>query len=74
MTVDVRIDAVRRDHVLKIPRRVIQQDENGSYVKVVKDDRGEGRPEIRRVVLGAMDRWDAEILQGLKEREKVVIP
>lgn len=74
MTVDVRIDAVRRDHVLKIPRRVIQQDENGSYVKVVKDGRDEGRPEIRRVVLGAMDRWDAEVLQGLKEREKVVIP
>jgi RND family efflux transporter MFP subunit len=74
MTVDVRIDAVRRDHVLKIPRRVIQQDENGAYVKVMKDDRGEGRPEIRRVVLGAMDRWDAEVLQGLKEREKVVIP
>ncbi|MBI3596228.1 MAG: efflux RND transporter periplasmic adaptor subunit [Nitrospirae bacterium] len=74
MTVDVKIDVVRRDHVLKIPRRVLQQDENGSYVKVVKEGRGEGPPEIRRVVLGAMDRWDVEVLQGLKEREKVVVP
>ncbi len=74
MTVDVKIDVVRRDHVLKIPRRVIQRDESGSYVKVVKDDRGGSLPEIRRVVPGAVDRWDAEVLQGLKEQEKVVIP
>jgi HlyD family secretion protein len=74
MTVDIRIDAVRRDHVLKIPRRVIQKDQDGSYVTVVKEGAGGSRPEIRRVVLGAMDHWDAEVLQGLKEREKVVIP
>ena len=74
MTVDLKIDRVRRDRVLKIPRRAIQQNENGSYVQVVKGDRGEKRTEIRRVVLGAMDRWDAEVLQGLKEQEKVVIP
>jgi RND family efflux transporter MFP subunit len=74
MTVDVKIDVVRRDHVLKIPRRAIQQDENGSFVRVLKDDRPKSRPEIRRVVPGAMDRWDAEILQGLQEGEKVVIP
>lgn len=72
MTVDVKIDVVRADRVLKIPRRAIRQDENGSYVMVVKD--GRGRPEIRRVVLGAMDRWDAEVLHGLKEGEEVVIP
>jgi HlyD family secretion protein/macrolide-specific efflux system membrane fusion protein len=74
MTVDLKIDVVRRDHVLKIPRRAIRQDENGSYVQVVKGDRGGSRPEIRRVVVGAVDRWDAEVLQGLKEQEKVVIP
>lgn len=74
MTVDIRIDAVRRDHVLKIPRRVVQKDKDGSYVTVVKEGAGGSRTEIRRVVLGAMDRWDAEVLQGLKEREKVVIP
>jgi RND family efflux transporter MFP subunit len=74
MTVDLKIDRVRRDRVLKIPRRAIQQNENGSYVQVVKGDRGEKRTEVRRVVLGAMDRWDAEVLQGLKEKEKVVIP
>ncbi len=74
MTVDLKIDVVRRDRVLKIPRRAIRQDESGSYVQVVKGDRRGSRPEIRRVVLGAMDRWDAEVLQGLKEQEKVMMP
>jgi RND family efflux transporter MFP subunit len=74
MTVDVKIDVVRRDHVLKVPRRVIRQDENGSYVQIVKADGSAVRPEGRRVILGAMDRWDAEVLQGLNEQEKVVIP
>lgn len=74
MTVDVKIDRVRRDHVLKIPRRAIRQDESGSHVRVVREEGSAARPEVRRVVLGAMDRWDAEVLQGLNEYEKVVIP
>ena len=74
MTVDVKIDLVRRGHVLKIPRRAIRQDESGSYVRVVQEEGSAARPEVRRVVLGAMDRWDAEVLQGLNEQEKVVIP
>jgi len=74
MTVEVRIDVVRRDHVLKIPRRAIRQDEKGSFVLVVGGDGNGQMPEVRRVVPGAEDRWDAEVLQGLKEHEKVVIP
>lgn len=74
MTVDVKIDLAKRDHVLIISRRAIRRDEKGSYVMVRMGDRGDGRPEIRRVVLGATDRWDAEVLRGLTEGEKVVIP
>ncbi|MBI3994376.1 MAG: efflux RND transporter periplasmic adaptor subunit [Nitrospirae bacterium] len=74
MTVDVKIDVVRRDRVLKIPRRAIQRDEKGAYVQVVKDNRHRSLPEIRRVVLGGMDPWDVEVLQGLNEKEKVVVP
>ena len=74
MTVDVKIDVVRRDRVLKIPRRAIQRDEKGAYVRVVKDNRHRSLPEIRRVVPGGMDPWDVEVLQGLNEKEKVVVP
>ncbi|MBI3611469.1 MAG: efflux RND transporter periplasmic adaptor subunit [Nitrospirae bacterium] len=70
MTVDLKIEVIRRDHVLKLPRRAIRQDAEGYYVAVVKNDRW----EVRRVAPGAQDRWDVEILQGLKEREKVVMP
>lgn len=70
MTVDIKIESLRRDHVLKIPRKVIRQDKNGPSVFVLRGD----RKETRRVVVGAVDRWDAEILEGLHEGEKVVLP
>ncbi|HET6370909.1 MAG TPA: efflux RND transporter periplasmic adaptor subunit [Nitrospiria bacterium] len=70
MTVDIKIDLARRDHVLKIERRAIRHDERGDYATVLKD----GRKEIRRVELGAMDRWDAEVVKGLNEGEKVLLP
>ncbi|HLG21722.1 MAG TPA: efflux RND transporter periplasmic adaptor subunit, partial [Candidatus Manganitrophaceae bacterium] len=70
MTVDIKIDVVRRDHVLKIPRRAIRQDDGGPFVVVLKNN----RREVRRVVLGAVDPWDAEIRSGLLENEKVALP
>jgi RND family efflux transporter MFP subunit len=70
MTVDIKIDLARRDHVLKLPRRAIQRDDQGPYVTVLK----EGRKEIRRVAFGEMDRWDAEVVEGLHEGERVVLP
>jgi RND family efflux transporter MFP subunit len=74
MTVDVIIDVVQRRHVLVVPRRVIQEDKNGSSVTMAGNGLGGGKTEVREVVLGARDRWDVEVLQGLKENEKVVIP
>jgi RND family efflux transporter MFP subunit len=70
MTVDIKIDLARRDHVLKIPRKAIQHDGRGAYATVVKD----GQKEVRRIVLGAMDRWDAEVVEGLHKGEKVILP
>jgi len=74
MTVDVKIDVARRDHVLVIPRGAIQEDKIGYYVTMAEDGRVGAKPDIRRVVLGAKDRWDVEVLQGLNENEKVVMP
>ncbi len=70
MTVDVMIELARRDRVLIIPRRAIRRDERGDYVQVLSD----GGSEIRRIVLGVGDRWDAEVLEGLKPNDPVVIP
>jgi RND family efflux transporter MFP subunit len=74
MTVDVKIDVVQRRHVLVVPRRVIQEDKNGFSVTMAGNEKGGRKAEVRKVVLGARDRWDVEVLQGLKENEKVVIP
>lgn len=70
MTVDVRIELVKREGVLKIPLRTVERDSDGPFVTVEES----GGRKKRRVVLGASDRWDTEVLEGLDENEKVVIP
>jgi RND family efflux transporter MFP subunit len=67
-TADIITD--RRENVLLIPNRAIQGSLANPYVEVVT----EGITEQRNITLGLSDGWNTEVLSGLEEGEKVVLP
>ena len=68
-TAEIVID--RRENVLLIPNRAMQGTLAQPWVKVVAED---GRTERRDITVGLSDGIDTEVLSGLKEGEKVVVP
>jgi len=67
-TAEIIID--RRDNVLLIPNRAIRGSWDNPWVEVVTDS----ETEQREVSLGMSDGINTEVLSGLEEGEKVVLP
>ncbi|MDY6893662.1 MAG: hypothetical protein SVO26_08145, partial [Chloroflexota bacterium] len=71
MSATAEIVTDRRENVLLIPNRAMQGTLAQPWVEVVTD---EGKPERRDITVGLSNGIDTEVLSGLKEGEKVVIP
>jgi len=67
-TAEIIID--RHENVLLIPNRAIQGSWDNPWVEVVVDE----QTEQRRVTLGLSDGVNTEVLSGVEEGEKVVLP
>ena len=70
MSATAEIIIERRDDVLLIPNRAIRGTWENPMVAVDID----GQVEERQITLGLSDGINAEVLSGLKERERVVLP
>lgn len=70
MSVDVTLMVENHAHVLAVPRKAVAEDGGKATVKVVID----GKPEIREVQLGYKGSVFVEVLSGLIEGDKVVVP
>ncbi|MHC1578824.1 MAG: efflux RND transporter periplasmic adaptor subunit [Dehalococcoidia bacterium] len=70
MTATAEVIIERRDDVLVIPNRALQGTLDAPKVVVLVD----GQEEERNITLGLSDGIDTEVLAGLEEGEKVVIP
>lgn len=70
MAANLSIVTVEREDVLLIPRLAVERVGEGSYVTVLRD----GRSQRIRVTLGLSDPLHYEVLDGLAEGERVVLP
>ncbi len=70
MSATAEVIIERRDNVLLIPNTVIQGTLQNRTVVVLVD----GRQEERQITLGLSDGFNSEVLSGLEEGEKVVVP
>jgi len=70
MSVDVMIIVENHPNVLAIPRKAVMEDNGKAIVKVLVD----GKPEIREVQLGYKGSKYIEVLSGLNEGDKIVLP
>jgi macrolide-specific efflux system membrane fusion protein len=70
MSATAEVVVERRDNVLLIPNTVIQGNVQNPTVEVLLN----GNKEQRQVTLGLSDGIDTEVLSGLEEGEKVVVP
>jgi len=70
MSATAEVVVERRDNVLLIPNTVIQGTLQNPMVKVLVS----GKQEQRYVTLGLSDGANTEVLSGLQEGEKVVVP
>lgn len=71
MTANVRIILERKDGVLVVPNRALRVQEG---VRVVEVDKGQGTLETRQVRVGISGDQMSEIVEGLSEGERVVVP
>jgi HlyD family secretion protein len=69
-SVDVEIVVAERSSVLVVPRGALQRDGSRRYVLVARD----GRAERRAVEVGLVGSVDAEVLSGVAEGERVILP
>jgi HlyD family secretion protein len=67
--VEARIIVAEAEHVLKVPTAALFRDQNSWAVYVVQGDRA----VLRLVKLGLNNGLEAEVLDGLKEGERVVL-
>jgi macrolide-specific efflux system membrane fusion protein len=70
MSATAEVAVERRDNVLLIPNTVIQGTVQNPMVEVLVD----GEQEERQIMLGLSDGANTEVLSGLVEGEKVVVP
>jgi RND family efflux transporter MFP subunit len=70
MSATAEVVVERRDNVLLIPNTVIQGTLQNPTVEVLVD----GQQEERQITLGLSDGTNTEVLSGLEEGEKVVVP
>lgn len=70
MSVDVTIMVEEHSDVLAVPRKAVAENDGKAIVKVVVD----GKPELRQVQLGYKGTAFVEVVSGLNEGDKVVVP
>ncbi len=70
MSATAEVIIERRDDVLSIPNRYIRGTPENRMVVVLVD----GQQEERQITLGLSDGFNTEVLSGLEEGEKVVLP
>jgi RND family efflux transporter MFP subunit len=68
----VRINDYHSDNAIQIPVNVIQKDEEGSYVYVVREKDNYNSASKQQVVIGNTYNGVAEILKGLGSNDEVV--
>ncbi len=73
MSLDIDIVLHQKSNVLKIPRRLVNEDDNGPFVMVLQDT-STGRTAVRRSVTIGLEGDDGmvEVLSGLAANERVV--
>ena len=69
MTATVTIYADQRDNVSTVPNRAIQREQGKKYVYTIEDD----LIKKREVKIGFRDNNYTEIIEGLKEGDKVIV-
>lgn len=72
MTANIDISTARKENVLVIPQRVVTAKNGGRYVLL---DKGNGKTEEKEIKLGLRGSdGQFEVLDGLSEGERIVIP
>jgi HlyD family secretion protein len=69
-SVNVEIVVAERSSVLAVPRAAVHRDGSRRYVLVVRDGRAQRRP----IEVGLVGSVDVEVLAGLAEGERVILP
>jgi len=69
-SVNVEVLVAERSSALVVPRAAVHRDGSGRYVLAV----GDGRAERRAVEVGLVGSVDVEILRGVVEGERVILP
>jgi HlyD family secretion protein len=69
MTANLDIDVGRKDGVLLVPLRALQQKPGRTFVQVLKD----GKPVERDIVVGIENNAHVEAISGISEGETVVV-
>ncbi len=69
MTVDAKIIIVEKEKALIAPKKAVQRDENGEFIYVMSN----GKKETRRIKTGEKDDVHVEIVEGMKEGERVAV-
>lgn len=70
MNTDVTIVTEERDNVLLIPQRAIRTVGNRAFVQVLRD----GVPVEQEVILGYRSSGQAEVVSGLSDGDRIVLP
>jgi RND family efflux transporter MFP subunit len=70
MSATAEVVVARRDNVLLIPNTVIQGSAQNPYVEILVN----GQQEMQQITLGLSNGINTEVLSGLEEGEKVVVP
>lgn len=69
MTVDAKIIVVEKEKALIVPKKAVQRDESGEILYVLNN----GKKEKRRIKTGERDDVHVEVVEGVKEGEKISI-
>ncbi len=69
MTVDAKIIIIEKEKTLIAPKKAVQQDENGDFIYVLNN----GKREKRRIKTGEKDDVHVEIIEGVKEGDRMVV-
>ena len=69
MTVDAKIIVVEKEKALIVPKKAAQSDENGEFLYILNN----GKKEKRGIKIGDRDDVHVEVVEGVKEGEKISI-
>jgi HlyD family secretion protein len=74
MTVNLDILTNQKDNVLLLPNRVLITEDDGKYVSILNPD-GSGKILLKKIVVGLRGSdGNTEIISGLNEGDKVLLP